>query len=396
MDTFDQHPRCIFCQNHIGLDSGLSERTLAEKYGVHRKAVYRHKKHLEESVMDGPTDSSTIADEFLDGLGINPNTITSRQYTGKDADGNWQKVAWKPNMATTAGSLIDSQVILDALEGYGGFVAPVTGKGTLLVHPADFQTGKTGSGGDTSDLVRRVRAVYSKILNHVQNHTYAEIVVADLGDVTEGFHNTVQQAQTNDLPLTEQIKLAQRLLIDLIKLLAPHTASLVFVSVSSNHCSVRSGIGSKNRSNRPGDDYGILIHENIKAILADRPEFSHVKFICTPDWEEAVTHTLLDGTVVGFTHGHLAKSQERVSEWFKGQSHGRRSNLHNADILTYGHFHSAHMQMSGDGRYVIGVPSMDNASDYYSNSTGEASPPGLLSFEVSQGDILDWRIWRAL
>lgn len=167
------------------------------------------------------------------------------------------------------------------------------------------------------------------------------------------------------------------------------------VSVSSNHCGVRSGVGNKNKSHFPGDDYGLMIQDNIKLILEGRVEYSHVSFVQTPRFEEAVTYTTQDGTTIGFTHGHLAGSQAKMGDWFKGQSHGRRSNMHNADMLIFGHFHSPYLASSGDGRLVIGAPTMDNGSDWFSNSTGESNPPGMLTFEVNAGEMESWKIWRS-
>lgn len=372
---------CHICEN---IDPTLPNTVNAEALGTSEASIRRHKaaNHL----------GLEEVDEFFTDLP--KSLITSRGRSIRTENG-WEKVSFDYRRA----ALIDALSYDDverAIVDYRPqpYQATFSTNETLVVCAADYQVGKQGSGGGTQELINRVMHAYSCIAQDAALKRYQEIIFADLGDSTEGFGNTKQQAQTNDLSLTDQIRVANRLLIEGIKMLAPHTPKLTYTAVSSNHCQVRDGIGAKAKTNFAGDDYGLLIQDHIMEVLADRPEFAHVSATKPNKHEEAMTHETRDGTVIGFTHGHLSNKQENVKDWFKGQSHGRRSNLHNADMLVFGHFHSPYLGSSGDSRLVIGAPTMDNGSDWFSNTTGEAHKPGMLTFQVNKGDMSGWKIYR--
>lgn len=109
---------------------------------------------------------------------------------------------------------------------------------SFVISLSDLQVGKTGSGGNSSDLAKRLASVFSQIENHLKarQSAYSEIVLVDAGDITEGFHNTVQQAQMNDLSLTDQLHFAQRVVTEAVKRFVPFSERFTYVAVPSNHC----------------------------------------------------------------------------------------------------------------------------------------------------------------
>ena len=255
-------------------------------------------------------------------------------------------------------------------------------------------THNCGSGGGTSDTVRLVRRALHDIANNLAGpKRWKRIIVADVGDSTEGFWNVASQAQTNDLSLTDQIRTVQRLYAEAVKLLAPLCDSLVYVAVPSNHCAVRTGPGKTSRANAPDDDFGIMISKNIEDIVEDRPGFEHVTFARPEKWEEAVTVQSADGTHIGFTHGHLAGSQSKVPGWFRDLAFGRRSGLYDARILVHGHWHNFAVQQAGDARWIISCPSADRGSDWWTNISGDSTRPAILTFEARSGNAQNWRLW---
>ena len=223
--------------------------------------------------------------------------------------------------------------------------------------------------------------------------SYEEIIVADVGDVCEGFWNVTSQQQTNDLSLTDQIRVAQRLMAEAVAMLAPLCTRMTYVSIPSNHCAVRTGKGNDNRANSPDDDFGLLIADTIQAIMSGREPFSHVNFAKPQKWEEAVTVETVDGTAVGFTHGHLAGSQAKIPSWFRDLAFGHRSGLHEASILVHGHFHNFGVSLVGDNKFIIGCPTADNGSSWFANRTGDATDPALLTFEVQDKKAKRWELW---
>lgn len=255
-------------------------------------------------------------------------------------------------------------------------------------------THNCGSGGGTEDTVRLVRRALHDIATDLAGPApYQRIILADVGDSTEGFWNVASQAQTNDLSLTDQIRTVQRLYAEAVRLLAPLCESLYYVAVPSNHCAVRTGMGKNSRANAPDDDFGILISKNIEDVIEDRPGFEHVKFFRPEKWEEAVTVDAADGTRIGFTHGHLAGSQSRVPSWFRDLAFGRRSGLYDARILVHGHWHTFAVSQAGDARWIISCPSADRGSDWWTNLSGDSTRPAILTFEARDGNASAWELY---
>lgn len=255
-------------------------------------------------------------------------------------------------------------------------------------------THNCGSGGGTEDTVRLVRRALHGIAQDLSGPaSYRRIILADVGDSTEGFWNVAAQAQTNDLSLTDQIRTVQRLYAEAVRLLAPLCESLYYVAVPSNHCAVRTGMGKNSRANAPDDDFGIMISKNLEDILEDRPDFAHVEFFRPEKWEEAVTVDAADGTRIGFTHGHLAGTQAKVPTWFRDLAFGRRSGLYDARILVHGHWHNFGVRQVGDARWIISCPSADRGSDWWTNVSGDSTKPAILTFEARDGNASSWKLY---
>lgn len=366
---------------------------LAEELGTSEATVRRHRRALKRK-NDGKPDLTK--DAFFEDLPI--ESITKRGKTIRLADGSYEKVEYKPGTIERAEA---KRLSWDDLESVFSepYIPPASAlaesrEDTPIVCLADFQVGKQGSGGGTEDTVRLVRRALHDIAHHLAGpRRWKRIVVADVGDSTEGFWNVASQAQTNDLSLTDQIRTVQRLYAEAVKLLAPLCDSLMYVAVPSNHCAVRVGPGKNSRANAPDDDFGIMISKNIEDIVADREAFEHVTFHRPEKWEEAVTVEAADGTHIGFTHGHLAGSQSKVPGWFRDLAFGHRSGLHDARILVHGHWHNFAVRQVGDARWVVSCPSADRGSDWWTNVSGDSTKPAILTFEARGGNAHSWRLW---
>lgn len=365
------------CQAGAAFEPQETNASAARRYGVSKDSARRHRKHLAEPV-----------DAYFPDVPI--GAISQRRSTKKLPDGSYERVTWSPARAAAIAAL-DYDDIAAALEGY---TPPkpqkVRGGAARLVCLADWQLGKVDTNGGSKETIERVLNGVHKVAAMLQAEPASELVVADLGDILENFQNTRSQAQTNDLDLTSQMRAARRLLIEVFKVLAPLAPRITFVSVPSNHCQVRAE-GSKDLASTVDNDYGLELHEQLKDVFADRKEFAHVRFVRPVSLEEAVTIES-GGAVVGFTHGHQVRGADGVAPWWKGQSHGRRSNLHNADYLVHGHHHNFRLSQSGDARWLIGTPSADPGSTWFTNNTGEQSTAGTLTFVLEAGQWRDMRI----
>lgn len=363
-----------------------TNQAIADEYGTSEAAVRRHRKALKRRSEMGRGG----VDEYF---GVPVEAITARGKTVRLADGSYEKITYKP------GAVERGEVQARRFEDLAPiFAEPVAvpdaadSQSTLVVVMSDLQIGKTDRGGGSKETVRRVRSAVAQIANYANGH-YRRVILVDCGDATEGFSNTVSQAQTNDLPLTYQIRTAQALLADALRSLAGTAPEVVYVAVPSNHCQVRVGVGRANRASYPGDDYGLLIADNIQEIISGRPGYEHIRFEAPEKRLESLTVRAADGTVMGVTHGHAAGSKGRVAEWFRGQAFGCVAGMQHARVLLHGHWHSFSVQTVGDSRQIICAPTMDPGSSWFQNASGESSLPRLLTFELGGGTSSAWRLW---
>lgn len=364
---------------------------LAEEYGTTESSVRRHRANLKRR-----TKPDLNHDAFFNDLPI--GSITKRGKTIRLPDGSYEKVEYRPGTMEMEEAKRLSWQDLEPVFREPVIPRPAIPAGliedTLVVCLADFQIGKAQSGGGTDDTVRLVRRALHDIERDIAlNGHYRHIILADVGDSTEGFWNVAAQAQTNDLSLTDQIRVAQRLYAEAVHLIAPHCEQLTYVAVPSNHCAVRTGTGKNSRANAPDDDFGIMISRNVEDIIAGRPGYEHVTFARPEKWEEAVTVPTHDGTHIGFTHGHLAGAQAKVPGWFRDLAFGHRSGLDKARILVHGHWHNFAVQQAGDARWVISCPSADRGSDWWTNISGDSTKPAILTFLASGGNASSWRLY---
>jgi hypothetical protein len=222
---------------------------------------------------------------------------------------------------------------------------------------------------------------YFKAAEFCKTFKPSEIIIADLGDPIENINNTSSQRGTNDRALTEQIRVARRVALQGIKILAPLTPKLVYAAVPSNHGSVR--LGPKSPENHVLDDYGIEIAEQLRDVVENSDKLSNVSVVIPEPYHESLSLTT-NGTTLGMAHGHQANSPDQLGKWWAGQSHGRMP-MSQADIALFGHWHSLRVQQSGDARWLFVSPAQENGSSWFTNKTGERSVTGMLSFTTANG-----------
>ena len=393
--------------------AGTPSRQIAHDFPVSKSTVNSWRKHglpgAVENLPAGTTEESSDGTKSVTAIRNRPITLADARawirssndnpddYTlsiksiayGVDMFSN--KMSATPKHKGAADRLaVDTADLYAAIDTWVPAVAPkrhATDQ-TLVVCAADLQSGKTDYGLKSTDLAQRVMASFASAALIATGTRFAEIILADLGDIVENINSTSSQRATNDLAITEQIRLARRLMLEGIKMLAPLTDSLVYVAVPSNHGSVR--IGPKSPENHVLDDYGIEIAEQLRDICAESDKLSNVSVVIPEQSMETLAYTT-SGTVLGFAHGHQAQSPDSLGKFWQGQSHGRMP-LAAADIALFGHYHSLRVQQSGDARWLMVSPASDNGSSWFTNKTGERSQAGMLSFVTSGGNWSDLRI----
>lgn len=377
------HKHCATCDQIVENDLRnvpLTNTALADSLGTTESSIRRHRKHLSVAELSD-------VDPFFSDV---PNAaITSRGKSIRTVDGSWEKVTWNPGIAALAEALeyddIDRLLTETPPIKYADFTAVAQRATSMSVCVADLQVGKVDENGGSPALLTRFKNSLDTVVARALFWRPSEIVLWELGDVLEGFNNTAQQRETNDLDLVTQIRTARRLLADAIRALAPLCESLVLISVPSNHGAVRVGMGNKMNASTPNNDYGIEINHMLEDQFEGRPGYEHVTFKRPAGHAQGLVHLTADGTNVGAVHGHQANSSAKMGDFWKGQSHGRRDNLHEADILLFGHHHHFSLNQSGDSRWLIGAPSLDGGSAWYTSRTGESSESGILVFTTNSG-----------
>ena len=250
-----------------------------------------------------------------------------------------------------------------------------------VVALSDVQAGKVGSRGGTPELIDRLADKRAALEQHLKKVRPQSTVLAECGDLFEGFESGGNPAFTNDLSLAQQMDLAGTEVYSFIELMQRH-GHVDIVAVTSNHTAWRSG---KTNLGRPGDDLGLFVHKQVRKVA----EAAGIDATWTvpAEYDESVTIDVL-GTRLGLVHGNQYGPGKAV-DWWARQQHGGQP-VGAADILLGGHYHCLHIQPTGRNPYTgrakwfIQAPTTDNGSDWFRNIRGEDSDPGLLVFDITE------------
>lgn len=403
-------------REQIAAVKGKSSRQAAEILGVDKSTINRARVKYglqEDRAITDPADDGTItiddvaqtkeqADWLLEDYGIDREEYdVSYGFSRWDAaDGSEKKsvrIKASPKPSSTLAEKADVDELIAAIAA--DLEPPLFTEqyaGTLVLAPADWQIGKTDYEGGTKETLERIRQSLSVVVERLaeRGQPYENIVLAEMGDIVENFYNTSSQRETNDLDITSQIRVARRMMLEVIREVAPWCDNLYYVAVPSNHGSVR--VGFKQQAATVDNDWGLEIQAQVMDALAENPTaYGHVKAVKPAKNEESVALDIFeDGDhvgVLGFVHGHQASNPDKIGQWWAGQSHGRRPTAM-ADILVTGHWHSLRVQHSGDARWIIVAPTSDPGSSWFTEKTGENSQSGMLSFELDGKNWKDLRI----
>lgn len=362
---------CSLCQMGAVIDPELTYTASGKIHGVSRFTVRRHVEHSETQ-----EKFFNIPEEF----------ITSRRKSVRTEDG-WEIV----NFKNTALPFVELRETLeeDLREAFTQPwpVRPSEGRLRVpakVIAPADFQIGKVDVNGGTADTIQRVRTSVQRIIADMEEFHYDEIIMPELGDIIENFQNVSSQRETNDAYLTKQIRIARRLMAEIIRALAPYCDKLTYIAVPSNHCTVR--VGPKSPASVPDDDYGIEISHQLEEIFEGREGYEHLQFVRPADihLEEVVYYSEAADTTFLFAHGHQANNAFKFGEYVSKLAAYAHGPHHAVQIAMFGHFHNW-IRYEWSGREIHVAPSSDNGSSWYSGKNGQWSRTGILVMDVVDG-----------
>lgn len=245
---------------------------------------------------------------------------------------------------------------------------------------SDPQIGKVASRGGTPELLERLNEKREKLAAELKRRKPDNIFFPDLNDLFENFESGGNPMFSNDLSLSQQMDVAATEVYKFVELFARFAPVKVAI-VSSNHTAWRKGplnLGA------PGDDLGIFVHKQVEKV-------AHAAGLdAVWEYPEHYNESMVvdvRGTQVGMVHGNQYRPGGAPAWWAK-QTHGGQP-VGRADILLAGHYHHLNIlptgrnPFTGRSKWFIQAPTLDNGSDWFRNTAGDDSDPGMLLFDVT-------------
>lgn len=378
-------PVCVTClwEQKTGktVDGTRTNTSWGKKIGVSETAIRRHRSHA--PIVDQATSfNDGDGDEILQSIDVPEEYVTSRGMSLRDpVTGSWQKVTWQPNRKALHDTL-NYDDLRDALDGWvpsHHVFGHERGFAASFLNMADLQIGKANQRwGGTPETLASARKSAQRFVQHLISTGTRTAVLVDNGDPIENVFNVSDQVFTNDLSVPDQIRTFRRLMLEIIKLVAPYVDSLYYVTHPSNHGAFRTGY--KSQGGTVDADFGLEISYQLEDATNESPFLTHLTYVRPRPLDETAELSIV-GTKLAFNHGHRSGGVFKHGAWWKGMDHGRMAGW-DADIFVFGHFHTQATYQSGDGRWVIGCASSDPGSDWFSNATGESSTRGMTAFDL--------------
>ena len=249
---------------------------------------------------------------------------------------------------------------------------------------SDEQLGKKQGDRGTDGTVQRILDVTNGAVQRYKDlrklgRNLGTVVIASLGDHVEGGTSQggrLRGQAASDLGVTQQVRLARRLLLARVKAAVSTGAENVVVAViNGNHDEETRQVAAD-----ATDGWNVDIAASVQDICAENPELAHVQF----RYPEANAQTLtvnVCGHLLGLFHGHQVRGD--VVKYLSQQSVGQTS-LGSADTWLSGHYH--HLAIKDIGhRLWAQATTLDPGSDWFRDSAGLDSHAGLLTLTIGAG-----------
>lgn len=258
-----------------------------------------------------------------------------------------------------------------------------TGELAYVFVPSDQQIGKKQGDDGTESTISRLLEMTDEGVQRLKDlrkigRSIGTVVIALPGDHVEG--NTSQggklQGQgASDLGLTEQTRVARRLLMAQIKAFAPLCERVLVPVVNGNHDEVTRQVHVD-----PSDGWNVEIASAVQDACAENDNLSHVEFRF-PEKSHQTLAVEVCGTMLGLFHGHQTGSN--VMKYLQEQSAGQTA-LGLCDVWVSGHYHNFKCMDIGE-RFWLQAPTVDVGSAWFRDRHGLESPPGILTMVIGDG-----------
>lgn len=306
-------------------------------------------------------------------------------------DGTYSKsFTYNPQIAQAEVQLHTYDELNDVINNFAPEKPRLHTDGTLteVFALSDVQLGKAHeTGGGSKETIERVLQAAYKFKERILRTKPVSVIITDLGDGIENINNTPQQLCTNDLELGEQIRCFRRLMLEVIKIIAPYAPKVYVVAVPSNHGEIRNG--SRKPTGTPENDYGIEISFQLQDICenAEQECLRNIEFVRPANKQLTAVIDLENGSQIAFNHGHKAQGGIQGQEaWWKNQCFAEMPGSH-ANIMVMGHFHNHQVMQTGGKRWLISCAASEPSSDYFSSYSGKSSVRGVTTFAVNEKGV---------
>jgi predicted phosphodiesterase len=259
----------------------------------------------------------------------------------------------------------------------------INGELAYVFAPSDQQIGKKQGDDGTSGTVKRLLDITEQSVERLKElrkigRSIGTVVIALPGDHVEGNvsqNGKLQGQASSDLGLTEQTRVARRLLMAQIKAFAPLAERIIVPVVNGNHDEVTRQVSAD-----PSDGWNVEIASAAQDACAENENLSHVEFRF-PDKQHQTLALEVCGTMLGLFHGH--QTGKDVMKYLSEQSAGLTP-LGMCDVWISGHYHSF-KSMDIGGRFWVQAPTTDPGSAWFRDRHGLESPPGVLTMVIGGG-----------
>jgi len=342
-------------------------------------------------VISQPRPSAEIPDatQVLEEFGLDPRdwTVTSmRRGKWQTYHGEWLESV-RVNLSPTGisyGDQLDAEALIDEIKKWRPErgIKQSTGRGgAFLAAPADQQIGKKAGSEGTQQSIDRILELTEKSVQRFEMYRKMGLNLGTIalplpgdhveGNVSQG--GRLQGLAASDLGLTEQVRVARRLLMAQIKALAPLAENMIVPVVNGNHDEVTRQVAAD-----PADGWNVEIASAVQDACAENPALQHVQFRYPSSGHQTLTVDI-EGTMLGIFHGHQMRDPMK---YIAGQAAGQTA-LGNADVWISGHYHNFKCTDIGH-RLWVQCPTTDPGSEWFRDRAGMNSKPGLLTMVIGE------------
>jgi predicted phosphodiesterase len=342
-------------------------------------------------VVSTPRTAGEIPDavELLTEFDLNPDhwTVTSiRRSRWQKYDGEWLE-AYRLNVIPAWQATEDKADVEELVKHVqswkpGKSSTKTSGDLAFIFAPSDQQIGKKANGQGTPQTVERILKATEGAVQRLHDlrkigRDIGTVVVALPGDHVEGNVSQggrLQSHAASDLGLTEQTRVARRLLLAQVKAFAPLADRIIVAVVNGNHDEV-----SRQVVLDPSEGWNTEIASAVQDACAENGALSHVEFRYPAKDHQTLAIEVCD-TMIGIFHGH--QTGRDVVKYLSNQAAGQTP-LGNCDIWLSGHYHHFRMMDVGS-RFWAQCPTVDPGSSWFRDRHGLEANSGILTMVVGK------------